>query len=703
LKRQRNADQFRGSLAALALRLAPEERACLDAVSAPPVLYRHWHRPWSLRPGRPRSRSQFDCLISRTEYRAVRAAPVPMRAPAHRLTAFAHPGTLSCSTTSIWPSPLARRGERERCSVSIDRLPQLIVRHFYDDSVTPERVQEIISRWDAAVPDDPAVDGDRSRSLAFAQALGRALDLFEQLHACNLDNLDEILGRMRGAAMAVAPETGIILALNDQARITFGLERDLSLRQMPLARESIELLCERMADLGRHPRPAEDLVRLDPVAGDRVIHAHLRRLSDCRSSPVLVMTGEQAWPVEASVFLARVFRLTPAETEVLRHLATGGTVATVARVTARSKGTIRSQIHSVLEKTGAATQVELVRLVTLIIQTAAWPEDAGGKASPVSEPTHRFLRLADGRRVELLTLGDPAGDPVVWLHTYYGLFRLPRQAELALAARGLRLVIPLRAGWGGSDPLPAGGSALGTAVGDLREVMAALGIVVAPIVAPGDDIRIALMLARAAPEAVSQIIGLGCGFPILNDEQYRRLMPVARIARACARYQPRVLPIMAKAFRTTMLRYGIDRYMRGMVSTSVADSRALTDPEVAAAHVAGVRYMYGHDARAEAAFCREMREFVEPWPDGLGAVPCPVTLLHGAQDMNAPLDTAQEYCGRYPQWRLRVFPDEGQYVGLVRWPELLDLIEAASRASAQLASRADAIGLPLAQPEVARP
>jgi aryl-alcohol dehydrogenase-like predicted oxidoreductase len=40
----RDADQFRDSLSAVGLRLAPEERARLDAVSTPPVLYPYWHQ-----------------------------------------------------------------------------------------------------------------------------------------------------------------------------------------------------------------------------------------------------------------------------------------------------------------------------------------------------------------------------------------------------------------------------------------------------------------------------------------------------------------------------------------------------------------------------------------------------------------------------------------------------------------------------------
>jgi aryl-alcohol dehydrogenase-like predicted oxidoreductase len=43
----RNTDQFRDSLAAAELALAPEERTRLDAVSAPPVIYPYWHQEWT--------------------------------------------------------------------------------------------------------------------------------------------------------------------------------------------------------------------------------------------------------------------------------------------------------------------------------------------------------------------------------------------------------------------------------------------------------------------------------------------------------------------------------------------------------------------------------------------------------------------------------------------------------------------------------
>lgn len=45
----RNEAQFRDSLAAVDLRLSAEERARLDEVSAPPVIYPYWHQNWTAR------------------------------------------------------------------------------------------------------------------------------------------------------------------------------------------------------------------------------------------------------------------------------------------------------------------------------------------------------------------------------------------------------------------------------------------------------------------------------------------------------------------------------------------------------------------------------------------------------------------------------------------------------------------------------
>src|SRR5262249_31233707 len=163
-----------------------------------------------------------------------------------------------------------------------------------------------------------------------------------------------------------------------------------------------------------------------------------------------------------------------------------------------------------------------------------------------------------------------------------------------------------RAGYCGSDPPPKGRDNFEVAVEDMRTIMAQLRITSAPVVAPGDDIRIALMLAQAEPRRVCHIFGIGSGFPILDDTQYRRLIPPARFVRALARYSPKILPFMVRCTVVTIMRYGVERYLRSVLARIPADARAFAEPEVGGAFVESVERMFFRENSSLAAFCAEL-------------------------------------------------------------------------------------------------
>jgi pimeloyl-ACP methyl ester carboxylesterase/DNA-binding CsgD family transcriptional regulator len=510
---------------------------------------------------------------------------------------------------------------------------------------------------------------------AFAQQIAGVLVILEQLHAAELQRVNDLLSEIRTAAM-VLTDDGQVVATNDAARAAFGLEPGGSLRSMPLDGAGLAELTERVAEVAAE-ESREEIVQLRPSGLDRLLMVHLKAMpSGSRTPQVMAITSELVWPEKVSEFLARVFALTGAEIEVMRLLTAGGTVAGIARATRRSPGTVRSQLHAILEKTGTRSQAEAVRLAMLLLESVR-VEAEPRRASLLPEPHQRFLRMPDGRRIEVLTFGDPAGRPVIWMSSSYGYFRLPRAAEADLTRRGLRMLVPFRAGYCGSDPPSTGCDRLEVAVADLRTLMARLRIASAPVVAPADDLRIALMLAQAEPTRVRHVIGVGAAFPILTEAQYRRLVPVARFVRACARYSPKVLPFMIRVLRASIARAGIEPYLRGTYARTPADARAFAQPEVAEANVAGVDYMFFRDGWSEAAFCAEMVLFHQDWPPDLGHVACPVTLIHGEQDGNCPAATALEYCAMYPHWRYIGYPDEGTLVAHVRWRDVFDRIEQA--------------------------
>lgn len=122
-------------------------------------------------------------------------------------------------------------------------------------------------------------------------------------------------------------------------------------------------------------------------------------------------------------------------------------------------------------------------------------------------------------------------------------------------------------------------------------------------------------------------------------------------------------------------RYGVERYLRGMLARIPADARAFAEPEIGGALVEGVERLYFRENKSVDAFCAELVLLHRDWPRELGQVACPVTLIHGEQDANAPFETTLEYCAMYPSWRYIGYRDEGELVAHVRWTNVLDLIE----------------------------
>ncbi|MFO1142846.1 MAG: LuxR C-terminal-related transcriptional regulator [Amaricoccus sp.] len=547
-----------------------------------------------------------------------------------------------------------------------------LVEHLFDASVSPERLDALIGAWDSQIESSGLGQGRLANAAgsAFAEQVGGVLQILEQLHAAELRRVNDLLSGLLGAAM-VFGDDGSVVAANEAAGQVFGLKAGGSLAAMPLADADRTEFARRIAEVAAG---SEGVLQLRPTGLERTVLVHLKPMRGGGGPPrVLAVTSELPWTPEVAGFLARAFALTPAEATVARMLAAGGTVGGIAAATGRSPGTVRTQLHAALQKTGTQSQAELVRLLVLLLQSV--PADAEPRrALPPPEPHQRFLRMPDGRRIEVLTLGDPAGRPVIWMQSTYGFWRMPRAAEADFARRGLRVLVPFRAGWCGSDPPPPGQDVHELAVADLRALMLQLKIGSAVIVAPGDDLRIALMLAKADPARVRAIFGIGCGFPIRTDTQYRRLIPIARFVRACARYSPAVLPFMLRVLRATVLRYGIENYLRSMVARIPADANAFANPEISAAWMAGAEKTVFAETFREAVMTAELILNHRDWPTDLGLVDCPVTLIHGEQDGNSPFETALEYCAMYPSWRFVSYPDEGEFVAHVRWRDVLDLI-----------------------------
>jgi pimeloyl-ACP methyl ester carboxylesterase/DNA-binding CsgD family transcriptional regulator/PAS domain-containing protein len=559
--------------------------------------------------------------------------------------------------------------------------PLGIIGPLYDTSIAPERIEELIRDWEDRIGDDMTADTARVALLgapAIFPHVERALEIMERLHGGDQMFLSDALAAIRLAAFVLTPQ-GVVVQTNLTAQACFDLFPGDSIRRRLSGNtqfaEIARCIDERLSDRGL----TEDVfpLRFDPAGRMRLVSiTQTRPPSGARQ--FLVCTSDFVWPDMLDHKLETRFGLTAAEIGILRQLFDGETVSGIATATRRKESTVRSQVHSLMSKTRTRSQAELLRLVHVLL--AALPS-----AEVRSDPERAFesaaerksaIRLPDGRRMDVFAYGRPKGTPVIWLQSTLGLFRPTREQEDRMRALGLRVLVPIRAGFGGSDPLPVGAEALDLAVDDTLSLMDFSSIGRASVVAPSDDIRLALMLAHKVPDRVAQIVALGPCFPIFNDIQYRRMHRTGRFFRSCARNAPAVLPFLAGAFRAMVMRSGIEAFAQRAFAGSAGDSRLLADREVAEAFIGGFTYLFGAGTRPETAFCAELEALHSDWPPGLGNVACPVTVFHGGEDGNAPLETLRDYAALYPAWQIHVIPDVGQLVYHAAWERVLSSLAA---------------------------
>jgi pimeloyl-ACP methyl ester carboxylesterase len=350
----------------------------------------------------------------------------------------------------------------------------------------------------------------------------------------------------------------------------------------------------------------------------------------------------------------------------------------IAESRGRSLETVRTQVRSILAKTETHSQAELVRVI-LGLMDVALLKVPGFAAPPTAgtlepRPWHE-MRGPDGRRLTWLELGDPAGRPVLYMHLDFGLVRWPAVAERRAAALGLRVIVPVRAGYGRTDPVPAGQVHLDQVTRDYAAVLDQLGLRDAVVLPQGADLRFALNLSLARPELVRGIVGAACQLPLRSAAQYERMDKWQRFILANARYAPKVLPFLVQAGFSLARRLGKDAFFRQVNGGSPADMATFSRPDVRQAVLEGSDVCLASDRSAHAAFTAECIGSEKDWSSLVHAVRVPVLLFQGDQDPQSPLATIRELAVDYPHLDIRFLRDTGQLLFFAEWAEVLQAVD----------------------------
>ncbi|MGI3170788.1 hypothetical protein ACRARG_16685 [Pseudooceanicola sp. C21-150M6] len=581
-----------------------------------------------------------------------------------------------------------------------------VLDRLYGTAVDPDTLGDLVEHWETLVRPNRRRPSHIRQAVLERAGVIRHVARLEQVLERTLTvrsappDQDKVL-RLRRTPAFSTDGTGVIHSANDAARSTIGAVAGMALTALPFHPEDMARLAAEVRDLisdgaearERHEDAASTrLIRARRCRDDRLVFLHLRLMEDAQPlRQVLVLSSDMSWSDQAYKLLTDAFGLTPAEADVVASLTECGSVKDIAARRGRSVETVRSQMKSILAKTEARNQSDLMRLTISLSDLALLP---GSEAMPSRQDTvgprisrggqqliaRRYHSIArpDGRIVDYLEFGDPDGRPVINTGSNFGYCRWAAQAEEKAGDLGMRVISPIRAGFGGSTPLPQGADRLSAVAEDYAALMDHLQIAQAHFVVVDADLMFVARLNTLFPGRIAGVLGCAMALPFSKAAQFDRMGPWHRFILGTSRYVPQMLPFLARAGFAMARSLGKPGFIRKVYAGSPADCALSRDPLAMEAVESGTDVVLTADFDASRHYATEMltvhaHGWAEDVPRLLDAVP--VIDLVGTEDQSMPPETVRELTEAYPQVSFRSVDRAGNFLIFQKWPLMLATLE----------------------------
>ncbi len=243
-----------------------------------------------------------------------------------------------------------------------------------------------------------------------------------------------------------------------------------------------------------------------------------------------------------SAFVADRFDLTKAELVLVQELLRGGTLRDISDRLGKSWETTRSQVKTLSNKLGVATQGDILRVVnqagTLMPRT---------KASGTKSRADQVRKIArpDGRTISYEVDGPKTGKTLVFLHGLIEGRHWPEKSRRMAVQRGWQIIRISRAGRGFSSLNPKEGKALlQDHIDDVLAVVDNECIERFSLYAGADGFPIGYGLGLQNPGRLQMIVGLEVTPPILNHRAISGFSGKMKTYGLACLYAPRTIGYM---------------------------------------------------------------------------------------------------------------------------------------------------------------
>lgn len=580
--------------------------------------------------------------------------------------------------------------------------PDKIVDQLYDIALDTETLLNFMDAWNEAGLDVKDVRRTIEQidqfDLTYEAHLNRAETILrrDQKNQTGPD-FSAMLSRFHGLAAFVLTASCNLAAANDGARHALSAEEGMHISQFDLPPEAVDALQVGIAQTINDTGTSDKLLKLALQGGAGISVFQLHRLAQAPGvvgPHVLVVTTLFHWREGLGLTLEEIFSLTPAEQGIVRALVEGRNVKAIAEARGTGEATVRGQIKTVLGKMNARSQSEVIRLV-LSLRDFTSPEiPSDGPPERTEQPLtktwlqsevwkpFKTLTLPDGRRMDYHEMGPANGAPILYTHMGYCMARWAEPMVKLCFQLGLRVIVPIRAGYGYSDNIDPKADVLVSTRADTLYLLEHLGIDALPYVTQGGDLVFGIDFAAHHPASVTEVIGI-CARPSLpGDRHYSAMGKWHRFFLSTGQHAPHLLRFAIKAAVAMCRRIGVKEMFIHLNKSSKADMSLLNDESVHDVMIYNAELTASKECDISQAYTMEVIAAEKPWDDLMEkAKEVPTWFINGGDDPSTDLATIAEYGELYPWIDIEIIPDGGQMMIFKHYGRILPrLADAAKRA-----------------------
>lgn len=570
----------------------------------------------------------------------------------------------------------------------------LIVDRIYQIALQPSSLDDFIDFWhDSDLINRFNDTEDREFDQPYKTHLQRAQSIL-QSHETGQPNFADYLRPYRNLAAFVVSGLLDVEAANAGAEAAFGVKTGDRLDQLSLPPELQAALIETTREVLHSPKTSERLLKVEMAAKAGTMLFRVMRVADAIDgyAAALIVTSHFHWQESFAVTLGKVFQLTVAEQDVTRLLVEGKDTKSIATFRNTSEGTTRGQIKSIISKMNLRSQTDVVRLVMTLgeFPKLAAEEEEAAKINPPKRSNNwlekevwkpfKSIVLPDGRTLTYHDMGPKTGNPVLLSHMGSCMVRWSSQMVQRAFERNLRVICPIRAGYGFSDNLDLKADPFDATRQDTLFLLRNLGLSRLPYAIHGSDFPLAVDMIAEHPGLVSELIGIGARPCLPGGRSIEGAGRWQRFFVAAARNAPHLALFTSQAVMAMCKRVGSEAMLKQLCKDSRSDLALLEDEEVKRVLVANLNLMAGKSTNAARAFAMEYIAFQQDWSHRVAATrDIPVHIFLAEEDPTIDLGELPELQKAYPWIKYEVMEKAGLALMYQKHERLIPIMADAAR------------------------